>query len=235
MSLLAIDTSTLVSSVALATKHKLIAELTVHTRKTHSERLMPHIAEILCMSDMEKNELQAIAVSIGPGSFTGLRIGLATAKSLAYALNIPIIGVPTLASLAYACPVPGVVIVPMLDAQKGNTYQAEYCWQDGNLIELKPPHVAQAVQSLTELASRPEPVLLVGESAVQYQEQVKELSGSLILGQPHIVIPRAGNVALMAHQLLEQGISQDVMTLEPMYIRRSEAEVLWERRQGMCV
>ena len=124
MPILAIETATLVTSVALATVDTLLAEITLQTKKTHSELLMPHISKILYMAGDQKTELKAIAVSIGPGSFTGLRIGLATAKTLAYALKIPLVGVPSLAGMAYGCPVPGVILAPVLDAQKDNEYQA---------------------------------------------------------------------------------------------------------------
>lgn len=118
MLVLALDTATLVSSVALATEDTLLAEITLQTKKTHSELLMPHIQQLLAMANVDKKDIGAVAVSIGPGSFTGLRIGLATAKALAYALKIPIVGVPTLAALAYGCSLPGVLLAPLLDAQK---------------------------------------------------------------------------------------------------------------------
>lgn len=133
MPILAIDTATLVSSVALATVDNVLAEITLQTKKTHSELLMPHIAKLLDMAQVAKSDLKGVAVSIGPGSFTGLRIGLSTAKTLAYALQIPVVGVPTLAAMAYGCPVPGVILAPMLDAQKGNVYQALFEWHQGEL------------------------------------------------------------------------------------------------------
>mgnify|MGYP001061298842 CR=1 FL=1 len=119
MSILAIDTATQVSSVAVASVDKLAAELTMQAKLTHSETLMPHIKEVLRMANVRKENLEGIAVSIGPGSFTGLRIGLAAAKAMAYALNLPIVGVSTLKALAFHYPVPGIRIVSLLDAQKG--------------------------------------------------------------------------------------------------------------------
>lgn len=100
MPILAIDTATMVSSVAVADEKKLLGELTVQTRLTHSETLLPHIQQVLKMVGVGKNQLKAVAVSLGPGSFTGLRIGLGAAKAIAYGLNIPIIGVPTTEALA---------------------------------------------------------------------------------------------------------------------------------------
>ncbi|MDF2569256.1 MAG: tsaB [Sporomusa sp.] len=226
MPILAIDTATLVSSVAIATPDTLVAELTVQTRKTHSERLVPHISSLLTMAEIPQNRLKAVAVSIGPGSFTGLRIGLATAKALAYALNIPLIGVPTLAALAFACPSPGALLAPMLDAQKGNVYLGLYEWNAGTLVEVEPPRVVAFTEANAELAAKGRPVLLLGEAAVMYRDDIAHPA------PPHVVIPRAGSVAVMAQQMYSQGIRHDVATLEPLYIRRSEAEELWERRQS---
>ncbi len=226
MPILAVDTATLVSSVAIATPAALVAELTVQTRKTHSERLMPHIASLLTMAEVSQTSLKAIAVSNGPGSFTGLRIGLATAKALAYALKIPLIGVPTLAAMAYACPAPGVLLAPMLDAQKGNVYLGLYEWRGGEMVEVEPPRVVAFPEANAELAAKGRPVLLLGEAAVMYKDEIEHPA------PPHIVMPRAGSVAVLAQQLYAQGVRHDVATLEPLYIRRSEAEELWERRQA---
>lgn len=232
MPILAIDTATLVSSVALATEDTLLAEITLQTKKTHSELLMPHIAKLMNMAEVAKADLQGVAVSIGPGSFTGLRIGLSTAKSLAYALNIPMVGVPTLAAMAYGCPVPGVILAPMLDAQKGNVYQALFEWRQGELVEIQPAIVTKAATALEELLRRKSPVVLLGEAAVMYREEIQQIGENLTLAAPHVVIQRAGSVAVLGYKLIKQGIQHNVMTLEPLYIRRSEAEVLWECRHG---
>ncbi|SDF11737.1 tRNA (adenosine(37)-N6)-threonylcarbamoyltransferase complex dimerization subunit type 1 TsaB [Sporomusa acidovorans] len=229
MPILAIDTATLVSSVAIATQDTLVAELTIQTRKTHSERLMPHIASLLSMAEMTQNSIKAVAVSIGPGSFTGLRIGLATAKAMAYALHIPLIGVPTLAALAFSCPVPGVVLAPMLDAQKENVYLGLYEWQNDSVCELQPPQVVPFTAAKAELDKMERPALMLGEAAVMHKEDIAHPV------PPHVIMPRAGSVAAMAQAMYARGIRHDIATLEPLYIRRSEAEVLWERRHsGAC-
>lgn len=232
MPILAIDTSTLVSSVALATGEKVVAELTLHTRKTHSERLMPHIGELLAMAEVGKQDITAVAVSIGPGSFTGLRIGLATAKALAYALGIPLVGVPTLAALAYGCPVSGTLLAPTMDAQKGNLYSALYRWHLGMLREVASPLVSGHDELAAELAGHGEPCVILGEGAALFAASFR--SAGLALGEPHVVMPRAANVAALGLKMLEQGISHDLMALEPFYIRRSEAEELWEKRHNTC-
>jgi tRNA threonylcarbamoyladenosine biosynthesis protein TsaB len=235
MPILALDTATLVSSVALATADTLLAEITLQTKKTHSELLMPHIAKLIDMAEVAKTDIKAVAVSIGPGSFTGLRIGLSTAKTLAYAMNIPVVGVPTLAALAYGCPVPGVLLAPMLDAQKGNVYQALFEWQHGELKEVQPATVAEIDVALHALIQQERPVVLLGEAAVMYRDKIEQIGKNLVLAVPHMIIQRASSVAGLGHKLIEQGVKHNTMSLEPVYIRRSEAEVLWERRHGVCL
>jgi tRNA threonylcarbamoyladenosine biosynthesis protein TsaB len=236
MPILAIETATLVSSVAIGTEDTLLAEITLQTKQTHSEILMPHIGKILEMAAVNKKDLKAIAVSIGPGSFTGLRIGLATAKALAYAMKIPLLAVPSLEALAYGCPVPGSMLAPMLDAQKGNVYMAVFAWQaDGTLQEVMPVAVMEIHEALATLQKYPIPVLVMGEAAVLHSEKIQQAGGNLALAAPHVIIQRAGSVAALGQMLLKKGITEDIMGLEPLYIRRSEAEVLWERRQGVVV
>lgn len=235
MPILGIETATLVSSVAVATADTLLAEITLQTKKTHSELLMPHIAKLLDSAGVKKTDLKAVAVSIGPGSFTGLRIGLATAKTLAYALKIPLIGVPTLAAMAYGVPVPGSILAPILDAQKGNVYQALFEWKEGGLQEIMPATVMAIDDVLANLAQYQTPVVLMGEAAAIYSEKIKKAGNPLVLAAPHVIIQRASSVAGLGHGLLSEGVQHDVMGLEPLYIRRSEAEVLWERRQGINV
>ncbi len=232
MPVLAIDTATLVSSVAVAEENTLLAELTLQTRLTHSEVLMPHIKEILKMVKLQKQQLGGIAVSVGPGSFTGLRIGLATAKTLAYALQIPLVGVSTLAALAYNCQSYGSYIVPTLDAQRGNVYAAVYEWEGQTLKELYKPHVIALDALLEKARAADRPALLLGEGAVKRRAAVLSAGGSLQLACPHSILPRASSVALLGCKRLAAKAVDDAMRLEPYYIRRSEAEVLWEKRHG---
>ena len=230
MPILALDTSTLVSSVAVADTDKLLAELTLETRLTHSETVMPHIEQVLAMADIDKTKLAGVAVSIGPGSFTGLRIGLASAKGMAYALDIPLIGVPTMEALACQCPVPGIYAVPLIDAQKGNAYMAVYRWEDGQLVEQQAVEVLSVDDCLARCAALDRPVILLGDAAVKKVAGRKELPQGVQIALPHIVMPRAAGTALLGLRRLAAGQAGSVMDMEPVYIRRSEAEVLWEKR-----
>ena len=232
MSILAIDTASSVSSVAVASEGKLQAEVTVEAGRTHSETLLSHIEGALSFAGVERSALTGVAVSIGPGSFTGLRIGLATAKAIAYGLGIPLVGVSTLAALALAVPVPDVHTLALMDAQKGNAYAGLYEWRDGSLHEVRPVRVAPLAEAIAEAADRGKPVLLTGELAVKKRARLGNLPDNVTLAPAHLLTARASHVAWLGIVRLAAGECDDPMTLEPFYIRRSEAEVLWEKRHG---
>lgn len=230
MSILAIDTATQVSSVAVASADKLAAELTMQAKLTHSETLMPHIKEVLRMANVRKEQLEGIAVSIGPGSFTGLRIGLAAAKAMAYALDLPIVGVSTLKALAYHYPVPGIRIVSLLDAQKGNAYREIYEWEKGALTVVNPVEILPIAEILAECAESGRETVLLGDIAARRIRGKVDLPANVTVAPAHLVMPRAACVAMLGLQELAAGHTDNVMNMEPVYIRRSEAEVLWEKR-----
>lgn len=230
MSILAIDTATQVSSVAVASADKLAAELTMQAKLTHSETLMPHIKEVLRMANVRKEQLEGIAVSIGPGSFTGLRIGLAAAKAMAYALDLPIVGVSTLKALAYHYPVPGIRIVSLLDAQKGNAYRESYEWEEGTLTVVNPVEVLPLAEILAECAESGRETVVLGDIAARRIRGKIDLPANVTVAPAHLVMPRAACVAMLGLQELAAGHTDNVMNMEPVYIRRSEAEVLWEKR-----
>lgn len=230
MSILAIDTSSQVSSVAVASKECLFAELTMQAKLTHSETLMPHIRQVLRMASQPKETLEGIAVSVGPGSFTGLRIGLATAKSMAYALDIPLVAVSTLQALAFHFPVPGVRLVALVDAQKGNAYRESYIWDRGKLAVVEPVEILPVKEILKECGKWKEPAIFLGDIATKRFRGEGCLPDGVQVAQPHLCMPRAANVAMLGLEKLAVGEVANVMDLEPTYIRRSEAEVLWEKR-----
>lgn len=230
MSILAIDTASSVSSVAVASEGKLQAEVTVEAGRTHSETLLSHIEGALSFAGVERSALRGVAVSIGPGSFTGLRIGLATAKAIAYGLDIPLVGISTLAALALAFPVSGVYTLALMDAQKGNAYAGLYEWRDGNLHEVRPVRVAPLAEAIAEAADMGKPVLLTGELVMKKRARLDNLPENVTLAPAHLLTARASYVAWLGIARLAAGERDDLMTLEPFYIRRSEAEVLWEKR-----
>ena len=230
MSILAIDTATQVSSVAVLKEGRLLAELTMQGKLTHSETLLPHIEQVLKMAAVAKEELTGIAVSNGPGSFTGLRIGLAAAKAMSYVLGIPLVGVSTLQALAYQLPAPGVRVRCLLDAQKGNAYVESYRWENNSLQVVDSVQVAKITDIVAACANMNEQVILLGDAVQKKVAGKLELPANVSVAPPHIVMPRAACVAMLGQAKLMAGETDNVMDLEPVYIRRSEAEVLWEKR-----
>ena len=219
MRILAIETATRAASVAVTFDGKILAESVRESPQSFSETLMPQVEEVIKVSGAFEN-LDAVAVSIGPGSFTGLRIGLATAKALAYAWGIKIIGVPTLLAMSYNFP--NAKVVPLIDAQKNRAYYQLF----------------EDFFSLTDLEIKPidEIVNAVGHAAGEFflcgdvLHKIKiPLPPNVKLAPPHLRMPRASAVAWCAEDLRRV---DNVMNLEPLYIRRSEAEELWEKRHG---
>lgn len=230
--LLAIDSSTEVSGVAVLHEGRVAAEVLMQARLTHSRTLVPHIREALSMAAVEREELKAVAVSIGPGSFTGLRIGLATAKAMAYALDIPLAGVGSLEALAWHFPVEGLTLVPMMDAQKGNAYVERYAWAGEELRRESPMAVLPVAEILRRAGEIEGPVVLLGDVPAKRIEGRLPLPGNVRIAPTHLRMPRAANVALAGSRMLREGRAGSPMDMEPVYVRRSEAEDLWEKRHG---
>lgn len=183
---------------------------------------MPLVEEVI-ESSGAFNKIDAVAVSIGPGSFTGLRIGLATAKALAYAWRTKIIGVPTLAVLAENFPF--AKVLPLVDAQKNRAYCQLF--QNGEaLTEAQVKPIDAAVVEASQTGGE---IFLCGDVL----GKIKTLPDNVRLAPPHLKLPKAACVALRGEFLLNAGQVDNVMNLEPLYIRRAEAEELWERRHGL--
>ena len=223
---LALDTATRVCTVGLVQDGHVLAEYDISVGLTHSEGLMPQLDQMFARTGIKKENTDRIAVSIGPGSFTGLRIGLAAAEAMAYAWQCGICGVNTLEAMAYNIPVEGVVLAPVLDAQKGNFYTAFYEWTDGELRKVRPVEMADRETLLQQLQACGKPVLLMGECEKLMK---KELPDGISVAPEQVRLPKASSVALAAEDT-EPLTGEDVFTLRPYYIRKSEAEELWEKR-----
>ena len=218
MYIAAIETATRAASAAVCNEDK-FTEITQDSKLTHSETLLPQFKEVLKMANVTHDMVEAVAVSIGPGSFTGLRIGLAAAKALAYAWNVKIIGVPTLNALAYHFPFS--TVMSMIDAQKNRAY-VQVFKQLKPVSEIEILGIDEAVEKATEFGE----IIICGDVC----HKIKNLPDNIKMAPVNMRMPRAVNVALCGRDLLAAGRMDNVMDIEPMYIRRSEAEVLWEQR-----
>ena len=225
---LAIDTATKVCAVALCQENEIIAEYRINAGMTHSEGLMPQIAQILERTKTKREDIELLAISTGPGSFTGLRIGLATVEAMAYSWQIPLVGIDTLKALAYNIPLSGQVLFPLLDAQKGNFYGAIYEWIDGQLIEHLPVSVLSAAEVLLQAEQMSKKNIFLGECKKLIE---KGLPQNCEIAPESMRLPKASSVAIAGQNKFANGDKTTAFLLDLHYIRRSEAEELWEKRQ----
>lgn len=221
--LLTLDTATTAGSVALSRGEQLLGEVLTDTVATHSDRLLIQARQLLTDLGVELMAVDAIAVVNGPGSFTGLRVGIATAKGLAVACRCPLIGVSSLEALAASLPFSPVPVCALLDARKKEVYAACFDTSYGMLHPLDEPRAVTPEQLLATLAA---PTLFVGSGAVAYAELIRHRLGSHALFAPWpLHTPRASCAASVALQRLRCGKEHSPASLLPRYLRPSEAEL----------
>ncbi len=227
MKVLSLETATVTGSIAILDDHTgLIGEVRTDVKIVHAERLMPSIEWLLHTSRISIEEIDAFGVSIGPGSFTGLRIGLSTAKGFAYATGKPIVPVSTLDAFARTLPFCSHMICPLLDARKNEVYAALYKWEEGLLRKIFPETALHPEQLLKEING---PVVFMGDGVGKYRELITDsLKTDAIFAPPSRMSPSASTVAEIAIEKIKQGIVTDPVSLTPFYIRKSEAEVHWK-------
>lgn len=223
--ILAIDGSSLVASVALANHDKVIAEYSTNQKKTHSQTLLPMIDEIMKATDTDKKEIEAVAVSKGPGSFTGLRIASATAKGISLALNIPVVAVPTLESLAYNFCTSTQIICPIMDARRNQVYTGIYRFDGMEPIIIKEQTPMDIRDLLNELRKIGETVIFLGDGVPVYKGIIEdEFEIPHIFAPNHMSRQRAASVAVLAYRYIEEGKVQTSDEHVPEYLRVSQAE-----------
>ena len=229
MKILALDSSGLVASVAVVEDNQLLAEYTVNYKKTHSQTLLPMLDEIAKMIELDLETIDAIAVAAGPGSFTGLRIGSATAKGLGLALKKPLIPVPTVDALAYNLYDSTGVICPMMDARRGQVYTGIYTFVNGEMQVIQ----EQCAISVEELAGRlkeecekyGKKVILLGDGVPVYREKVQEiLQEQCEFAPASCNRQRAACVAVLGQSLAAAGKTVSSDDFAPEYLRMSQAE-----------
>lgn len=225
MKILAIDASGLVASAALLSDGILMAEYTVDYKKTHSQTLLPMIDEILRMTEQELGEMDAVAVAKGPGSFTGLRIGAATAKGLALAIKKPVIGVPTVDALAYNLFGTDRLVCPLMDARRGQVYTGLYTFDGGKFVVLQKQEVSEIGRVLEELNRRGGSVIFLGDGVAVHNKTIQEnMEIPYSFAPSHLSRQRAGAVAALAAIYYEEGKFQSAAEYAPVYLRLSQAE-----------
>lgn len=233
MKILAIDSSSLVATVAVVQDDIMIAEYTINHKKTHSQTLLPMIDEIVRMAEISVEDVDAIAISGGPGSFTGLRIGSATAKGLGLVWKKPLIHVPTLEAMAYNLYGTDKLICPIMDARRSQTYTGLYEFKNEEFSTI----MKQSAISVEELAKKVNElgrsVIFVGDGIPVFKEYLDEA-----LKVPHIYAPahmnrqRAGAVAVLGIKYYNEGKIESAAEHQPDYLRKSQAEREREQELG---
>lgn len=222
MKILAVDTATKTCSVAVVDEVSVISEYTVNHNDTHSRFLMGMIREILDISHLSVKALDGFAVTIGPGSFTGLRIGLSAVKGLALATGKPLVGVSTLEALAFQVSATDKLICPVMDARRKEVYSACYRYRGINLEPVRAPMAVNPVKAVENIN---EPCILVGDGALLYQEPIKNRLGDMaIFADCTRNIIRASAVGHIAMNRFKSNDTDDAALIEPFYIRKSDAE-----------
>lgn len=234
MNILAIDASGVAGSVAYLKDGKLIGEYYICNKLTHSETIMPMMEHLKELVGMELESLDAIAVTSGPGSFTGLRIGGATAKSIAMALNIPVIGIPTLDVLAHNMTHTPHIVCPIMDARRQQVYTATYAWNHDILEQLSEHEAVEIKVLLERLEKQEKDIVFVGDGIAVFEKTIKEVLGNRAHFAPsYMMMQRASVLADMAAVKYEKGEVEDADSFGLMYLRKSQAErELEEKRRG---
>lgn len=225
MKILGLDSSGLVASVAIVEDDNLLGEYTVNYKKTHSQTLLPMLDEIAQMIELDLNSIDAIAIAGGPGSFTGLRIGSATAKGLGLALKKPIVNVPTVDGIAYNLVGHRDLVCPLMDARRNQTYTGLYRF-DGDKMEVVLEQCAVGIDEIVgKINTIGQAVVFLGDGVPVFRDYLKENCKVPYLFAPaHMNKQRAGAVAVLGMQYFKEGRIETAEEHKPEYLRLSQAE-----------
>lgn len=228
MRVLAVDTSTYVGSVAVVADGAVLSEISAFVRAKHGEVLLPHVDRALELAGIAGKDLDLLAVGIGPGSFTGTRIGVATMKGLALGLELPLVGVSSLRVLARGLSAGDAIAVALVDAHKGELFAAAYRLEAGAVRDelVAPCHAApdDAVRIVRDAIGEATP-LVCGDGLRKHAEVARAHLGSFIEAPPAYDTPRACLLALEATEHFARVGASDLATLEPLYVRPSDAKL----------
>ena len=224
MQILAFETSAKAASVALMQAGKLLGESYQNTGLTHSQTLMVMAEDLLKQCGVEVSQLDAVAVANGPGSFTGIRIGVAAAKGFAWGAELPCCGTSTLASMAVGLGAWQGYVCPVMDARRGQVYNALFHVDCGKYTRIRDDRAISLRDLAEDVKNLAEPIFLVGDGSILCYNALSEMIPALVLPPEHRMHQRATGVALEAQRMLQCGECTDAAGLVPNYLRLSQAE-----------
>lgn len=239
MLILGIDSSTEVAAVGLYEDGKILGEMNISLYRRHSERLMPNIDHLFNELGLDIKNIDGIAVTVGPGSFTGLRIGISTVKGFAQVLDVPVVGVSTLDLIAYNLNYVEGWVVPLLDARRKRVYTSLYKMQgnNNNIFQSKEWEdqalpIDELIYNLSDHCDhngKPGAYYLIGNGVNIYRDELVDQELNLILTPPSYHKPRGGAVAELGQILLQKGKSCNVDHLVPNYLKKPQAEINYKK------
>jgi len=227
MLILGIETATERVSVAIGGHEGVIGLFEVTRGRRHAETLVPAIDFVCRQSDIELEEISVVAVDVGPGLFTGMRVGLAAGKAIAQALRVPMIGISSLDLLAFPCRHSDRVVVPVIDARRGEVFYAMYRQVPGGTQQVAEPAVGDVGDLVADLLARSQDVLLVGDGALRYRDEILEDFHAEFGGDAH---PSAAPLVQLAHARALREDWVNPWEVEPIYLRAPDAQINWATR-----
>lgn len=225
MKILALDASGIVATVAIASEEEIIAEYTIKHKKTHSQTLLPMIDEVMKFAELNMNDIEYIAATNGPGSFTGLRIGAATAKGLGQAMNIPIVSIPTLEALAYNINYTDKLICPVIDARRDNVFTGIYS-RNREKLEVVKEQCAISIEELVQVINQiDKEIIFVGDGIKVHQEYIqKNIKVDCEFAPIYIREQKASSIIGLAIEYIKEGKYVASKDFQLDYLRKSQAE-----------
>lgn len=233
MIVLSIDSATESASCAILDNEKLLGEVSLNNKKQHSAVLMPLVDSLLKNLQLTIKDIDGFVISKGPGSFTGLRIGMSMVKGLSQGSNKPFVSVSSLDALAYNMAYTGGIICPILDALRDNVYTALYSFENGILVkntDYMALHIDELIELLKDLNK---PVTFIGDAVDKFRVKLQEGVLQVSFAPKHINLARASSLGELGIKLLEEGIYDDLYTSAPIYLRKPQAEREYDKKMGI--
>ncbi len=222
MKILGIDTSTKIATIAVIDEDKVLGEYTLNQEMSHSENLIPMIKELLNNLYIKIEDIDLYGVAIGPGSFTGLRIGVAAIKSLAHLFQKPIVGVSTLQAMAYNLPY-NEIVIPMIDARRDRVYTGIYSWENEGLKTIKADDVVEMEDLLNRLKDY-KSIVVNGDGSILYKDRLIDSLKDVKFATKGQNICKATSICELALLKYNKGQVDDFYTLAPDYLRETQAQ-----------
>lgn len=233
MKILALDSSSSAATVAVMEEDQLLVEMVVNYQRTHSEKLIPMVEAALTECSLKPKDIDVFAVTLGPGSFTGLRIGIAAIKAMAQVLGKPTVGISTLDALAWNLPYAREQICPIIDAQQDRVYTASYQWHSRGMERLGEYEVIEIDALIQRIQNSGTRTIFVGDGIERFQEKLAAGLGDLAVFPPKALeFPRGMALVELTKRAVEQGALVPPQDLLPIYMRKSQAERQYEERMA---